>query len=241
VSRPAVTAGVSATVAVALAHAAPPAVLGWDRLRTAVWPRLAGVGRLDGVAVTFDDGPDPLGTPAVLEQLDALRWTATFFLLGSQTRRYPEQARAVVAAGHEIAVHGDVHRSHLVRTPADVSADLRRAVDTVREVTGVRPRFFRPPYGVVTAGTLHAARRTGLQPVLWTGWGKDWQRSSTPQRIVSKLRRTLGPGATLLLHDSDCTSAPGSWRGTAAALPLLAEELSRRRLAVRPLTEHLDV
>lgn len=222
----------------AVAHAGPT-ITGWDRLRTVVWPRLAGVGRRDGVSVTFDDGPDPLGTPAVLEHLDAFGWKATFFLLGSQVRRFPEHARALVAAGHEIAVHGDIHRSHLFRTPVDVVADVRRGLDTIGEVTGVRPRYFRPPYGVVTSGTLAAVRTTGLQPVLWTAWGKDWQRSATPERVVRKLERTLGPGGTLLLHDSDCTSTPGSWRTTAASLPLLAEELDRRGLAVRPLGEHL--
>ena len=236
--RRAAALGAGAPAALALAHAAPT-ITGWDRLRTVLWPRLAGVGLRDGVSVTFDDGPDPLGTPAVLDQLGRLGWTATFFLLGSQVRRFPEQARSVVAAGHEIAVHGDVHRSHLVRTPGDVDADLHRAVATIGEVTGVRPRFFRPPYGVVTTGTLIAVRRTGLQPVLWTAWGKDWQRSATPERVVRKLRRTLGPGATLLLHDSDCTSTPGSWRATAASLPLLAEDLDRLRLAVRPLGAHL--
>jgi peptidoglycan/xylan/chitin deacetylase (PgdA/CDA1 family) len=225
--------------ALVLAHAGPT-LTGWDRLRTVLWPRLAGVGRRDGVALTFDDGPDPLGTPAVLEQLDALGWTATFFLLGTQTRRHPELARSLVAAGHEVAVHGDEHRSHLFRGPREVVADLRRAVDTIGEVTGVEPRFFRPPYGVVTSGTLAAVRRTGVQPVLWTSWGKDWQAGSTPERVVRKLDRTLGPGATLLLHDSDCTSTPGSWRATAASLPLLADDLARRGLAVRPLRDHLQ-
>jgi peptidoglycan/xylan/chitin deacetylase (PgdA/CDA1 family) len=227
-----------AATAAAIAHVGPT-VTGWDRLRTVLWPRLAGVGRRDGVALTFDDGPDPSGTPAVLEQLDALGWKATFFLLGTQTRMFPDHARAVVAAGHEIAVHGDVHRSHLFRTPADVAGDLQRALVTIREVTGTQPRYCRPPYGVVTSGTLRAARRTGLQPLLWTSWGKDWQRSSTPRRVVEKLDRTLGPGGTLLLHDSDCTSTRGSWRATAASLPLLAEELARRGLAVRPVREHL--
>lgn len=227
-----------APTALALAHAGPT-ITGWDRLRTVLWPRLAGVGRLDGVALTFDDGPDPLGTPAVLDRLDALGWTATFFLLGSQVRRFPEQAKALVAAGHEIALHGDIHHSHLFRSPGDVVADVSRAIATVEDITGVRPRFFRPPYGVVTTGTLVAARREDVQPVLWTSWGKDWQAASTPERVVRKLSRTLDPGATLLLHDSDCTSTPGSWRSTAASLPLLAEELAHRGLVVRPLGEHL--
>jgi peptidoglycan/xylan/chitin deacetylase (PgdA/CDA1 family) len=226
--------------ALAIAHAGPT-ITGWDRLRTVLWPGLAGVGRRDGVALTFDDGPDPDGTSAVLDRLDALGWTATFFLLGSQVRLFPEQAKALLEAGHEIAVHGDLHHNHLFRGPSDVEADLLRAVATINEVTGERPRFFRPPYGVVTTGTLRAARRAGVQPVLWTSWGKDWQAASTPERVVRTLSRTLDPGATLLLHDSDCTSTPGSWRSTAASLPLLAEELARRSLAVRPLREHLPL
>jgi peptidoglycan/xylan/chitin deacetylase (PgdA/CDA1 family) len=226
-----------AAVAVAGVHAGP-AVTGWDRLRRLMWPRLAGLGAADGVALTFDDGPDPLGTPAVLARLDALGWRATFFLLGSQVRRHPENARQLVAAGHEVAVHGDEHRLHLLRSPAAVRRDLGRATRCIAEVTGVQPSFFRPPYGVLSYGSLRAARQLNLRPVLWTAWGRDWQ-PSTPRDVVMRLGHGLAPGATLLLHDSDCTSSPGSWRATAAALPLLADALQRRGLVVRPLGEHL--
>jgi peptidoglycan/xylan/chitin deacetylase (PgdA/CDA1 family) len=204
-----------------------------------LFPRLAGEGARDGIALTFDDGPDPAGTPAVLAELARLGWTATFFLLGSQVRKFPDMAREVAAAGHEIAVHGEEHRQHVGRSPLDLRRDLERATGVITEVTGVRPRWFRPPYGVLSAGTLPAAARLGLTPVLWTTWGKDWE-VTTPERIVSLLVDGLRPGGTLLLHDSDCTSTPGSWRATAAALPLLAGELDRRGLTVRPLGEHLS-
>ena len=105
-------------------------------------------------------------------------------------------------------------------------------------VTGVRPRWFRPPYGVLSAGTLRAAAPPGLQPVLWTAWGKDWQRPR-PARASASSAATSARAGTVLLHDSDCTSTPGSWRATAAAIPLLAEELDRRGLVARPLGEHL--
>jgi peptidoglycan/xylan/chitin deacetylase (PgdA/CDA1 family) len=190
------------------------------------------------VALTFDDGPHPEGTPAVLDQLAALGWTATFFFLGSQVRRHPDVAAAVVAAGHEVGVHGDEHRNHLWRTGAWVGADLDRALVAIEGVTGVRPRWFRPPYGVLSAGSFRTARRLGLTPVLWTAWGRDWE-ATTPQRIVGHLREGLRPGATLLLHDSDGTSTPGAWRATAASLPLLAAEVRHRGLAVRPLRDHL--
>lgn len=236
--RPARTAiAVAGSLAGLGALYAAPALTARGPVRR-LFPRLAGEGARDGVALTFDDGPDPAGTPAVLAELDRLGWRATFFLLGSQVRRFPDMARAVAAAGHEIAVHGDEHRQHVGRSPLDLRRDLERATAVVTDVTGVRPRWFRPPYGVLSAGTLPAAARLGLTPVLWTAWGKDWE-VTTPERVVSLLMRDVRPGGTLLLHDSDCTSTRGSWRATAAALPLLARELDRRGLAVRPLGEHL--
>ena len=234
-ARAAVAAAAPLATAVAL-HAAP-ALTARDPLRR-LWPRLSGCGAADGVALTFDDGPDPEGTPAVLAALADLGWTATFFLLGSQTRRHPDVARAVAAAGHEIAVHGDDHRNHLFHGPRWIDRDLARATATVTEVTGVRPRLFRPPYGVLSGGSLRTTARLGLTPVLWTAWGRDWL-PSTPERVVDHLRADLRRGGTLLLHDSDCTSTPGSWRATAAALPILAAELDHRALPVRPLREHL--
>jgi len=201
-------------------------------------PGLAGEGRAGGVALTFDDGPDPAGTPAVLETLAALGWHATFFMLGSQVRRHPGIARLVVDAGHEVAVHGTIHRNHLVRTPLGIRRDLRLAAREIAEVTGVRPRWFRPPYGVLSAGTLWAARDVGLAPVLWTAWGKDW-RAGPPAHVAAEVMKTLRDRGTVLLHDSDCTSRPGSWRSTVAALPLLAAQLRIRGLEVRRLGDHL--
>jgi peptidoglycan/xylan/chitin deacetylase (PgdA/CDA1 family) len=153
-------------------------------------------------------------------------------------RRYPEIARLVVDAGHEVAVHGTIHRNHLVRTPLGIRRDLRLAAREITEVTGAGLRWFRPPYGVLSGGTVWAAREVGLTPVLWTAWGKDW-RAGPPVRVAAEVMSTLRDGGTVLLHDSDCTSRPGSWRSTVQALPLLAARLRARQLDVRTLTEHL--
>jgi peptidoglycan/xylan/chitin deacetylase (PgdA/CDA1 family) len=234
--RHAVRLGLRLLAATAAVHALP-ALTARGPVRR-LTPRLAGQGRPGGIALTFDDGPDPAGTPAVLEGLAALGWTATFFLLGSQVRRYPDVARSVVAAGHEIAVHGDVHRPHLVRTPGGVRRDLATACTEITAATGVAPEWFRPPYGVLSAGSLAAAAELGLRPVLWTVWGRDWE-AGPPEGVATTVMSSLREGGTVLLHDSDCTSRPGSWRSTVAALPLLAVELERRGLAVRPLRDHL--
>jgi peptidoglycan-N-acetylglucosamine deacetylase len=233
-----IAAGATA-VTVAVAGWAAPGLLRVRSLRTALWPDMAGIGRSGHVALTFDDGPDPHGTPAVLDALARLSWTATFFMLGAQVQRYPEVAAAVVAAGHEAAVHGFSHRNHLGRGPVDVQRDVKRAASVVMEATGMRPIWFRPPYGVLTSGSLVAARRTGLRPMLWTAWGRDWEVRS-PAEVAATVRRQLKPGGTVLLHDSDCTArTAGSWRATVQALPRLVELVERLGCAVGPLRDHL--
>jgi peptidoglycan/xylan/chitin deacetylase (PgdA/CDA1 family) len=220
-----------------LAEVAPGAT--WlAPLRCRLVPRLAGLGTPGHLALTFDDGPDPLGTPAVLAALDELGWRATFFLLGAQVRTHPELAAEVAAAGHEIALHGDTHRYHFTRSHRGVREDLARGADSVAAATRVRPRWFRPPYGVLTVGTLLAVRALGLEPVLWSAWGREWRAGATPRAVVGELRRGVLDGGTVLLHDSDATSAAGSWRVTRDALPLLADEAARRGLTVGPVGEH---
>lgn len=215
-----------------------PGVVAWRSARSLILPRLAGVGRPDHVALTFDDGPDPVSTPPILDELDRLGWSATFFCLGSQVRRSPGLARELVERGHEVAVHGDNHTSHLIRPAPWTISDLRRAVDTIERVTGVRPEWFRPPYGGVSVSSVLAGRSLGLQMVLWTTWGVDWREDSTGFSVSRRVARTFRPGATVLLHDSDITSAPGSWRSTLDSLPLLAEQWSAAGLSVGPLSEH---
>ena len=109
-------AGMLPAGAAVVAHAIP-AVTTFGPLRNRVLPGLAAVGDLDHVALTFDDGPDPVATPLFLDVLAERRVTATFFLLGSMAERSPGLVREMSAAGHEIAVHGWHHRSLLRRGP----------------------------------------------------------------------------------------------------------------------------
>lgn len=225
-----------AALGVAALHAGP-ALTARGPLRRVV-PGLSGRGRAGGVALTFDDGPHPAGTPAVLDALARLGWTATFFLLGNQVERYPDVARSIVAAGHEVGVHGYEHRNHLARSRRWIRRDVGLACGQIAAATGVRPRWFRPPYGVLSAGSVRAAAELDLTPVLWTSWGRDWE-GIPAERVLSNLMSGLDEGGTVLLHDSDCTSRPGAWRSAADVLPPLAVELDRLRLAVRPLGRHL--
>ena len=233
----ALTTAALAVGGLAVTHAGP-GVTALGPVRRRFFPRLSGLGRADHVALTFDDGPDPEWTPAFLEVLADRQVRATFFMLGSMAAREPGLAAEVAEAGHEVAVHGWAHRYTVLRSPWAVADDLARARDAVAAATGAEPRFYRPPYGVLSAGALAAARRLGLTPVLWTCWGREWTPGATPGSVWATLAGNLTGGATVLLHDSDCTSPPGSAAAGLGALPLLLEECAIRSLAAGRLAEH---
>jgi len=185
----------------------------------------------DGVAITFDDGPHPEGTPLMLEILARAGHEATFFVIGEQVRRSPELLREIADHGHTVALHGDRHRLQLRMTAAQVRADLERGRATVEDTLGAQITWHRPPYGIYSSAGLHAARAAGLEPLLWSRWGKDWRRLTTPRRIAARATRNLCAGDVILLHDADSYSARGSHRRTAAALQLIVAELDAREIA----------
>ncbi len=222
---------------VAAVHAAPT-ILAITPLGETLAPRLFGRGRAGHVALTFDDGPDPATTPLFLVELDRLGWHATFFMLGCMARRNPGLAREVAAAGHEIAVHGDIHRSTLLRRAQEVRDDLERAGDSIAEATRCSPAFYRPPFGALSRSALRAAGDARLSTVLWTACGRDWTSHATAASVAAHATRRSLSGATLLLHDSDCTSAAGAWRSTLGALPLLADHAMARGLEFGCLGDH---
>jgi peptidoglycan/xylan/chitin deacetylase (PgdA/CDA1 family) len=184
-----------------------------------------------GYALTFDDGPHPQGTPAMLDILARERVRATFFLVGEQVLRNPALAREIVDAGHDVALHCHRHRNLLRLAPGQVRDDLARAEDCIVAHAGLSPRLYRPPYGVLNAAALRRARARGWRTLLWSDWGRDWEARATPASIAWRVTRDADDGAVLLLHDADDYSAPGSWRRTADALPRVLETLAQRGLS----------
>jgi peptidoglycan/xylan/chitin deacetylase (PgdA/CDA1 family) len=216
---------------------AGPGLTGLAPVRRLLFPRLAGQGDPGHVALTFDDGPDPESTPLFTRLLAEHEVRATFFLLGSMVERAPWLAAELASAGHEIGVHGFDHRYLPARLPHAARSDLHRATDVIERATGIRPRLFRPPYGVLSGPSLLAARELGLMPVLWGAWGREWTPGATPESVFATLAGDLAGGVTVLLHDSGCTSPPGSWQAGLGAVPLLLAECARRGLTVGPLGE----
>jgi peptidoglycan-N-acetylglucosamine deacetylase len=202
-----------------------------------VLPPVAGMLRIalrapdaPGVALTFDDGPHPEGTLAVLEILSHAHASGTFFLIGEQVERRPELAAEIAARGHVVALHGYRHRLQLRMTAAQIQEDLRRGIAAIAEATGAMPRLHRPPYGIYSDQGLRAAREAGLEPLLWSRWGKDWRKFTTPGRIAARATRQISRGDVILLHDADFYSSRNSHRKTVAALPAIIAALKARGL-----------
>jgi peptidoglycan-N-acetylglucosamine deacetylase len=183
-----------------------------------------------GVAITFDDGPHPQGTPAILETLRAAGASATFFLAGEQVVRRPSLVAEIAAAGHRVELHCHRHRNQLRLGPRQLLEDAERAKAAIEDASGQAVGDYRPPYGIFSAVGLRAVRSRGWRPVLWSRWGRDWTRRATPASIARRATAGARAGDILLLHDADYYSAPGSWVRTAAALPIILEELEARGL-----------
>ena len=183
------------------------------------------------VALTFDDGPHPQGTPAFLDALDHMGAKATFFLVGEQVAARPGLAAEIVARGHEIGIHSYRHRAATWLTPRAFRDDLDRAVDAVAQATGLTPELYRPPRGVFSYSALAEVRRRGLFSVLWAVDGRDWRGTATAESISGRIARLLQGGDVVLLHDSDFYASPGSWKNTLGALPLLPAAMKVKGLS----------
>lgn len=189
------------------------------------------IDRSDAVALTFDDGPHPEGTPAVLEVLREREATAIFFLCGEQVERDPGLAAEIRAAGHTAALHGYRHRNALRLTPRTFVEDLERGIASIEEATGLRPDLYRPPYGIFSYPGIVEVRARGLEPLLWSRWGHDWRADRPPEAIAAEASAGVRAGDVLLLHDADHYSEPDCWRGTVAALPAILDAIEDAELS----------
>jgi peptidoglycan-N-acetylglucosamine deacetylase len=187
------------------------------------------------VAVTFDDGPGEL-TPELLRTLDEHGIAATFFLLGEEAERRREVVRSIVEAGHEVALHGSEHLRHDHVPPRRSGADVQRGLDQVEASSGVRPRWYRPPFGKFSQASFRACAELELRPAYWSTWGYDWEPISG-RRIFRRVGRDLGPGAVILLHDSARYARRDTARPTIDAVPLIAAALRERNLATVKLSD----
>ena len=175
------------------------------------------------LALTFDDGPDPQTTPAVLDALAAVGARATFFVLVRQAEAHPELIARMQEEGHQIELHALKHVHPWLRSPWGALLDVPRGAARLARVTGVRPHLHRPPHGAYRLATLLGQRWAGLQGAHWSVEARDWHPASTSQTVTQRVLALAHPGAVIVMHDA----GPGAVN-TVPALPGLLAELTLR-------------
>ena len=246
-----VKASVACHAGAALAVAVQPALWPWALgtvaldhalvTATGLWPRSTWLGsnwrRLPQacaaraeVSITLDDGPDPQVTPAVLDLLDAQRARATFFCIASRAKAHPALCREIVRRGHSVQNHSQ-HHSHTFSLlgPRGVHREVAQAQDTLAQITGDAPRFFRAPAGLRNVFLAPVLQRQGLQLVSWTRRGFDTARSDAAG-VLARLTRGLAAGDIVLLHDGNAAHSSSGRPVVLDVLPALLQRFEQAGL-----------
>ncbi len=164
------------------------------------------------VALTFDDGPDPVYTPKVMEILESYNVRGTFFVIGQNVLAYPETARMLVSHGHEIENHTFTHPVFSLLTKEANKSQMQATNDIIYEITGTHPQYFRKPYSDRNEATntsdiayLELLNELGLKASEYDIDSKDWMLESSDQiveHVKAQFQASNGKYSQVLLHDS---------------------------------------
>jgi peptidoglycan-N-acetylglucosamine deacetylase len=199
----------------------------------------AAAARENNIALSFDDGPNPEITPWVLDQLDQHHAKATFFCVGAKVRAHPALAREIVARGHAIENHSNVH-SHAFSFfgMANLKRDIDAAQHTIADITGRAPQLFRAPAGLRSPLLEPVLARAGLALCSWTRRGFDTVEKD-PARVLQRLENDLAAGDILLLHDGNGALTARDQPVIKEVLPLLLQRFQAMQL--KPTTIHTAI
>lgn len=191
------------------------------------------------IAITIDDGPDPVVTPRVLDLLDAAGARASFFCIGWRARANPALCREIVSRGHRVENHGDSHSNAFsLFGPRRMRADIAAAQATLSDITGQVPLFFRPTAGLRNPFLEPVLADLDLQLAAWTRRPYD-TRDGRARQVLQRLTRDLGPGDILLLHDGHAALTPEGQPVIVATLPALLDTLKAQQLRTVTLQQSL--
>lgn len=188
------------------------------------------------VALTFDDGPNGAATERILDILKQFRAPATFFLLGTNVVRHPEIIRRMAREGHLIGNHSFQHLRFDQITASEMLEDIVRGEEVITGVTGVKPTWFRPPFGINGTGLDEICRARGVTIAGWSGNAGDWNPHSAVEIAEHMLTQTT-PGDILLLHDGWETRPAADRNSTVDAVYLILERLTREGFVFVTLAE----
>lgn len=185
------------------------------------------------IALTFDDGPHPENTPALLDAFESAGIRVTFFLIGQAAEKHPALARRILDAGHQVSNHGYSHLNARKVPTARYVADIERGHDALQQILGTRlERYTRPPYGVLTLPSLAGLLRRGHRLVLWSVDSLDYSVGSAQALLEGVRSRQFEPGDIVLAHDD--------YAHTVQAMSGILASFKSRRLELKTVSELLS-
>ncbi|WP_066073761.1 polysaccharide deacetylase family protein [Neobacillus soli] len=191
------------------------------------------------IAFTFDDGPDPIYTPILLDLLKKNEVKATFFVVGSKAEKHPELIQRMHQEGHLIGIHNYVHHSNWLMSPWKVRKGLEDTARIIENITGVSPVYYRPPWGLLNLFDLF--QRSNYKIILWSVMADDWRTRGGSEKIKQRLLANIKGGDVILLHD--CGDTPGAEsdapRNTINALKDVLKQVETKELTCVRIDELL--
>jgi peptidoglycan/xylan/chitin deacetylase (PgdA/CDA1 family) len=187
------------------------------------------------IALTFDDGPDPIWTPAVLAILAKENVSTTFFLLGDSAQQHPDLVAQIASAGHEVGMHSATHKTFLSLSTSQVEHEVTIPKKNIETITEQRITLFRPPHGIIGPWETWQVRKQNLTITIWSLDSKDWQlldKDKIVQRVVDHAK----PGAIILMHDGGGTTR----QPTVDALPDIINQLKNEGYSFVTVSELMD-
>ncbi|ASR46370.1 polysaccharide deacetylase family protein [Paenibacillus kribbensis] len=189
-------------------------------------------------ALTFDDGPDPVYTPQLLDLLKRFDAKATFFVVGINAEKHPELLKRMHDEGHLIGIHNYVHKSNWLMRPVTVRRQIAQTEEVIRRVTGKGTTFYRPPWGIVNFFDI--SKTNGRRIVLWSSMFGDWKASIGAKQLAERMLKKLRGGEVMLLHDCGTTlgadeEAPQNMLIALEKLLMVAQERQLRSVRVDTL------
>lgn len=182
------------------------------------------------IALTFDDGPNPIYTPILLDVLNKNGVKATFFVLGANAEKFPDLISRIHEEGHLIGIHNYDHFANCFMTPKQVRRQVQHSADIVHKITGERPTFYRPPWGMPNLFEIFKKKKLQMKMIMWSVMVGDWNRKVGSENLKNRLLNSVHGGAIIVLHDSGETwgadkDAPSQM---IVALEEVLQELSQR-------------
>jgi peptidoglycan-N-acetylglucosamine deacetylase len=191
----------------------------------------------DSCCLTFDDGPDPVWTPRVLDRLRSVGARSTFFVIAGKASAHPDLIDRMHDEGHEVELHCVRHVRHTALDEPALREDTEQGLQALKDL-GAKVRRWRPPWGVVTEATRRVAAEHALAVVRWSVDTEDW-RGDPPAHMHRRVAAGIGPGSVVLMHDG---VGPGArrtgCRDTVELIPRLMETLAGSGLRAVPLSEN---